>query len=81
MEEEKQTAEAYIAFELAGTTYAVPSSVVQQVEMIEQITPVPNAPPAVEGIGGIGLRGITRPSRTKWVSGRPLATKRLNGCK
>ena len=50
MEEEKQTAEAFIAFELAGTTYAVPSSVVQQVEMIEQITPVPNAPPAVEGV-------------------------------
>jgi purine-binding chemotaxis protein CheW len=50
MEEEKQMAEAYIAFELAGTTYAVPSSVVQQVEMIEQITPVPNAPPAVEGV-------------------------------
>ena len=50
MEEEKQMAEAYIAFELAGTTYAVPSSVVQQIEMIEQITPVPNAPPAVEGV-------------------------------
>jgi purine-binding chemotaxis protein CheW len=50
MDDEKRMAEAYIAFELAGTTYAVPSSVVQQVEMIEQITPVPNAPPAVEGV-------------------------------
>jgi purine-binding chemotaxis protein CheW len=50
MEDEKQLAEAYIAFELAGTTYAVPSSVVQQIEMVEQITPVPNAPAAVEGV-------------------------------
>ena len=50
MEDEKQMAEAYIAFELAGTTYAVPSRVVQQLEMIEQVTPVPNAPDAVEGV-------------------------------
>ena len=42
--------EAYIAFELAGTTYAVPSRAVQHVEMIEQITAVPNAPVAVEGV-------------------------------
>ena len=50
MEEEKRMAESYVAFELAGTTYAVPSSVVQQLEMIEQIVPVPNAPPAAEGV-------------------------------
>ena len=42
--------ETYVVFELAGTTYAVRSNRVQQMEMIEQITPVPNAPPAVEGV-------------------------------
>jgi purine-binding chemotaxis protein CheW len=43
-------AEAFILFELAGTTYGVRSRLVQQMEMIEHITPVPNAPPAVEGV-------------------------------
>jgi purine-binding chemotaxis protein CheW len=43
-------AEAFILFELAGTTYGVRSRSVQQMEMIEHITPVPNAPPAVEGV-------------------------------
>jgi|SRR5215216_1817671 len=42
--------EPFILFELTGTTYGVPSQVVQQVEMVENITPVPNAPPAVEGV-------------------------------
>lgn len=38
-------------FELAGTTYGVPSRAVQQMEMIEDnITPVPNAPLSVEGV-------------------------------
>ena len=46
-----QTAsEPFILFELAGTTYGVPSRAVQQVELVEHITPVPNAPPAVEGV-------------------------------
>jgi purine-binding chemotaxis protein CheW len=40
----------YILFVLAGTTYAVHSSFVQQIEMVEQITPVPNAPHFVEGV-------------------------------
>ena len=45
------SAEPFILFELAGTTYAVPSRAVQQMEMIEDnITPVPNAPAAVEGV-------------------------------
>jgi purine-binding chemotaxis protein CheW len=44
-------AEPFILFELAGTTYGVPSRAVQQMEMIEDnITPVPNAPPSVEGV-------------------------------
>ena len=50
MEDQEQITEAYIAFELAGTTYAIASRLVQQLEMIEQITPVPNAPDAVEGV-------------------------------
>ena len=46
-----QTAsESFILFELADTTYGVPSRAVQQVELVEHITPVPNAPPAVEGV-------------------------------
>ena len=40
----------FILFELAGTTYAVPANVVQQMEMVERITPVPNAPPFVDGV-------------------------------
>jgi len=48
--DEALIAEPYIAFELASTTYAIPSRLVQQVEMIEQITPVPNAPGAVDGV-------------------------------
>ncbi|HEY8561031.1 MAG TPA: chemotaxis protein CheW [Pyrinomonadaceae bacterium] len=43
-------AETYILFEVAGTTYAVRSNDVQQLEMIEHITPVPNASEAVEGV-------------------------------
>jgi len=43
--------DSFILFELAGTTYGVPSRAVQQMEMIEDnIIPVPNAPPAVEGV-------------------------------
>jgi purine-binding chemotaxis protein CheW len=42
--------EPFILFEVAGTAYAVKSSVVQQVQMIEHVTPVPNAIPVVEGV-------------------------------
>jgi chemotaxis signal transduction protein len=49
----------YILFSLAGTTYAVPSGLVQQMDMVGQITPVPNAPPSVEGV--IFLRGQVIP--------------------
>ena len=42
--------DTYILFELAGTTYAVPSDSVQQVQMVEQITPVPNAMAVIEGV-------------------------------
>ena len=47
---EQRASEPFILFELAGTTYGVPSRAVQQVELVEHITPVPNSPPAVEGV-------------------------------
>ena len=50
MQDTKADGEPFIIFELAGTTYALPSRLVQQMEMTEHITPVPNAPPAVEGV-------------------------------
>lgn len=40
----------FIFFELAATTYAVETQVVQQMEMVEHITPVPNAPAFVDGV-------------------------------
>ena len=40
----------FILFELAGTTYGVRSSEVQQLEMIEHITPVPNAGETLDGV-------------------------------
>ena len=50
MNNELAAADTYVLFEVAGTTYAVPSNQVQQLEMIEHITPVPNASEAVEGV-------------------------------
>lgn len=41
---------SFIFCELAGTTYAVDSQAVQQMEMVEHITPVPNAPNFVDGV-------------------------------
>ena len=42
--------ETYVLFELAGGTYAIPSSCVQHIEMVEHITLVPNAHPAIDGV-------------------------------
>ena len=44
------TADNYILFTVAGTSYALPSQDVAHVEMIEQITRVPNAPAFVDGV-------------------------------
>jgi purine-binding chemotaxis protein CheW len=52
--------ESFILFEIAGTTYAVRSSVVQQVQMIEHVTPVPNAIAVVEGV--VHARGRVIPA-------------------
>jgi len=50
MAETLREADSYILFELAGTTYGVPSRDVQHMEMIEHVTPVPNASPHVDGV-------------------------------
>jgi purine-binding chemotaxis protein CheW len=40
----------YILFEIAGTTYAVSSQSVNQIEMVDHITPLPNAPAFIDGV-------------------------------
>ena len=50
MVETLREADSYILFELAGTSYGVPSRDVQHMEMVEHITPVPNASAHVEGV-------------------------------
>jgi purine-binding chemotaxis protein CheW len=40
----------YILFEIAGTTYAVSSQSVSQIEMLQHITPLPNAPAYIDGV-------------------------------
>jgi purine-binding chemotaxis protein CheW len=44
------TADNYILFTVAGTSYALPSQAVAHVEMVEHVTRVPNAPPFVDGV-------------------------------
>lgn len=42
--------ESYILFDLAGTTYAIPSASVLHIEMVEHVTIVPNAHRAIDGV-------------------------------
>ena len=42
--------ETYVLFELAGTTYAIPSSSVLHIEMVEHVTVVPNSHRAIDGV-------------------------------
>jgi purine-binding chemotaxis protein CheW len=42
--------ESFILFEVAGTSYALRSTDVQQLEMLEHVTQIPNAQPFVDGI-------------------------------
>ncbi len=53
-------AESYVLFELAGTTYAIPSRAIQQIEMVEKLTPVPKAQPFLAGV--VWLRGQVIPA-------------------
>lgn len=50
--------ESYILCELAGTSYALRSDDIAQLDMVGQITPVPNAPSFVDGITSIRGRVI-----------------------
>ncbi len=52
--------DSYILFELAGTTYALRSDDIQQLEMVGRLTPVPNAPAYVEGV--VSVRGQVIPA-------------------
>ena len=45
-----RTADTFILFSVAGTTYALRSRQVAHVEMVEQITGVPNAAAFVDGV-------------------------------
>lgn len=51
--------ESFILCELAGATYALPSSAIEHLEMVGAITPVPNAPHFVEGV--VSARGRVIP--------------------
>jgi purine-binding chemotaxis protein CheW len=51
-------ADSYILCELAGTTYALRSDDIEQLEMVGQLTPVPNAPSFVDGITSVRGRVI-----------------------
>ncbi len=50
MKAHANNSETYIVFEIAGTSYAVESRSVRQIEMIDSITPLPNAPAVVDGV-------------------------------
>lgn len=52
--------DSYVLCELAGTTYAVRSDDIQQLEMVTAPTPVPNAPPFVDGV--VSIRGQVIPA-------------------
>jgi purine-binding chemotaxis protein CheW len=45
--------ESYVLCELAGTTYAVRSDDIEQLDMVGQLTPVPNAPAFVDGVTSV----------------------------
>ena len=51
-------ADSYVLCELAGTTYALRSDDIEQLEMVGQLTAVPNAPPFVDGVTSVRGRVI-----------------------
>jgi purine-binding chemotaxis protein CheW len=51
-------ADSYVLCELAGSTYALRSDDIEQLEMVGQLTPVPNAPPFVDGVTSVRGRVI-----------------------
>ena len=51
-------ADSYVLCELAGTTYALRSDEIEQLEMVGQLTAVPNAPSFVDGVTSVRGRVI-----------------------
>ena len=51
-------ADSYVLCELAGTTYALRSDDIEQLEMVGQLTAVPNAPSFVDGVTSVRGRVI-----------------------
>lgn len=50
--------DSYVLCELAGTTYALRSDDIEQLEMVGQLTPVPNSPTFVDGLTSVRGRVI-----------------------
>lgn len=50
--------ESFVLCELAGTTYALPSAAIEQLDIPGGVTPVPNVPAFVDGITSIRGRVI-----------------------
>lgn len=50
--------ESYVLCEVAGTTYALRSDDIEQLDMVGQLTPVPNAPSFVDGVTSVRGRVI-----------------------
>jgi purine-binding chemotaxis protein CheW len=50
--------DSYVLCELAGTTYALRSDDIEQLEMVGQLTPVPNSPSFVDGLTSVRGRVI-----------------------
>ncbi len=51
---------AHVLFTLADTTYALPTAVIQQLDMVGAVTPVPNARPYLAGV--VSVRGQVLPA-------------------
>lgn len=50
--------DSYVLCELAGTTYALRSDDIEQLDMVGQLTPVPNSPSFVDGLTSVRGRVI-----------------------
>lgn len=60
MTEIARDADAFVLFTLAESTYALPTDVIQQLDMVGSVTPVPNAAPHLAGI--VSVRGQVLPA-------------------
>ena len=52
------TADSYVLCEVAGTSYAIASDDIEQLEMVGALTPFPNAPAFVDGVTSVRGRVI-----------------------